>query len=168
VDPGPTTNGNGGLELGNGFGVIDDPNLFPIDTTPNPNESFPFVDDPYIDTPQPLEPVVSVGDMTKKFNTYYNIAVQYLEEGRRDNDSFLIKNASYVSAQADVLRNRLESGESLDIDYYMAISDRMSTLLDTLQAYLDGTYVPSTSQTTSPANQGANRQELQDYIYSQS
>lgn len=124
----------------------------------------PFVEEELPTIPE--EPSISSSEMTATLNSLYAQGEIYFTIGTEDDDAFVIKYASYVQYQSDILRNTLASGESLDIDYYVTTIQDLNQVLSTVQAYLNGEYEPTLSQEiSSDFDQAALEQELTDFVY---
>ncbi|MDR2540682.1 MAG: hypothetical protein LBD11_02620 [Candidatus Peribacteria bacterium] len=148
--------------------------------TQEPEDEFPFVDpessstDPQpwdgFDEPEDITPTAEVSsqEMAQNLMSQFNIALQLVEVGEKEDDAYLVKYAGYIVYQSDLLIKRLENGETLDIDYYTMISNRMNTFLSQMQAYLNGEFDPNLPQNQqTPTDPEQEKQQLQDFVYSQ-
>lgn len=109
-------------------------------------------------------------DMIRELASFANSGKLYLDVGEMDNDKCIVKYAGYIQYQAEFLKSRLEKGETLDIEEYNTRTNRMSNILSKLDAYLSGETLPECSENTDTENifdPDLEKQELQDYIYSQ-
>ncbi|MDR2190233.1 MAG: hypothetical protein LBP53_03430 [Candidatus Peribacteria bacterium] len=136
----------------------------PIDT-PSTTEIEPFIPD---EPEPPITPTVALtsAEMIQKLTELSTQNQPYLEMGEKEDDSILTKYAGYIWYQIEFMKNQLESGMPLSIDYTI-MTERITTLLLRMQEYLrNGEFQelspPSTTTTTAEDRQG-----LQDFIYQQ-
>ncbi|MDR0859610.1 MAG: hypothetical protein LBO09_01115 [Candidatus Peribacteria bacterium] len=165
-----------------GISLLPDSSEEPTTTLPAeyPEDNFSPVDPGSISTdPQPWDgydepedptPTVEISaqDMAQNLVSQYNLAQQLVGVGESEDDAYLVKYAGYIVYQSDLLIKRLENGETLDIDYYTMLSNRMNGFLSQMQSYLNGEFDPNLPQNPqTPTDSEQEKQQLQDFVYSQ-